>query len=269
MDTMQRVFEHYNEALEYFPNDNIVGIFLQGSQNYHLDTEFSDVDTKLIVTPTLDEICFNRAPHSTTHVRANDEHIDFKDVRLMLQTFRKQNLNFLEILFTDYKVINPKYVDIWNTLIEHREDIAHYNPYLAIRAMKGVALEKFHAMEHRYPAKIAIIDKYGYDGKQLSHLVRVEEYLQRYITGETYKECLISKIPDYLIDLKLNKYGLDEARVIANKTITHIDEICAPYTKDSKWNTSNKEVEELLDWAQGSIIKRSLSNELIKSFEVM
>ena len=102
---MQRVFDHYNEALEYFPKNNIVGIFLQGSQNYRLETEFSDVDTKLMVTPTLDEICFNRAPHSTTHVRANDEHIDFKDIRLMLQTFRKQNLNFLEILFTDYKVI--------------------------------------------------------------------------------------------------------------------------------------------------------------------
>lgn len=269
MDTMQRVFEHYNEALEYFPKDNIVGIFLQGSQNYHLDTEFSDVDTKLVVTPTLDGICFNRAPHSTTHVRANDEHIDFKDIRLMLQTFRKQNLNFLEILFTDYKVINPKYADIWDTLVEHREDIAHYNPYLAVKAMKGVALEKFHAMEHHYPAKELVLAQYGYDGKQLSHLVRVEEYLQRYIAGETYKECLISKIPDYLIDLKLNKYGLDEARVIADKTIAHIDEICAPYTKDSEWNTPNKEVEDLLDWAQGTTIKRSLSNELIKSFEAM
>ena len=27
------------------PKDNIVGIFLQGSQNYGLDTENSDIDT--------------------------------------------------------------------------------------------------------------------------------------------------------------------------------------------------------------------------------
>ena len=28
---MKRLQEHYNEALEHFPEDQIVGIFLQGS----------------------------------------------------------------------------------------------------------------------------------------------------------------------------------------------------------------------------------------------
>lgn len=269
MDTMQRVFEHYDEALEYFPKDNIVGIFLQGSQNYHLDTEFSDVDTKLVVTPTLDEICFNRAPHSTTHVRANDEHIDFKDIRLMLQTFRKQNLNFLEILFTDYKIINSKYADIWDTLVEHREDIAHYNPYLAIKAMKGVALEKFHAMEHHYPAKELVLAQYGYDPKQLHHLLRIESFLRRYIENYTYEECMLPSDDEYLKEVKLGKYNLTDARIVADQAMTAIEQLCSPFTKETYWNKSNQEVEELLDWAQGSIIKRSLSNELIQSFEVM
>ena len=31
---MDRVREHYNEALERFPEDRIVGIFYQGSGNY-------------------------------------------------------------------------------------------------------------------------------------------------------------------------------------------------------------------------------------------
>jgi predicted nucleotidyltransferase len=106
---MDRLKEHYNEALEYFPEDRIVGVFYQGSGNYGLDYEGSDVDTKLIVTPTLDDIIFVRKPVSTTHVRDNDEHIDFKDIRLMFQTFRKCNLNFTEILFTKYKVVNPLY----------------------------------------------------------------------------------------------------------------------------------------------------------------
>ena len=33
----EKVHDHYMEAREYFPNDSIVGIFLQGSQNYGLD----------------------------------------------------------------------------------------------------------------------------------------------------------------------------------------------------------------------------------------
>ena len=118
MEIKERLMEHYEEALQYFPEDQIVGIFLQGSQNYGLDTMNSDVDTKLIVVPSFKDICLNRKPVSTTHVRANNEHIDFKDVRLYMETFRKQNLNFLEILFTDYCWINPMYVEQWMRLVE-------------------------------------------------------------------------------------------------------------------------------------------------------
>ena len=95
-----RVWDHYKEASDYFDDNQIVGCFLQGSQNYQLDLPSSDVDTKLIVVPSFKDIALNRKPVSTTHIRANEEHTDFKDIRLYMETFRKQNLNFLEILFT-------------------------------------------------------------------------------------------------------------------------------------------------------------------------
>ena len=57
---MKRLQDHYDEALQYFPEDRIVGVFLQGSQNYGLDYEGSDVDTKLIVVPTFKDICLNK-----------------------------------------------------------------------------------------------------------------------------------------------------------------------------------------------------------------
>ena len=195
---MARVKGHYDEALNYFPKEQIVGVFLQGSQNYKLDIEGSDVDTKLILVPSFKDIALNKKPVSTTHVRANDEHTDWKDIRLYMETFRKQNLNFLEILFTDYYIINPLYEEQWNRLIEAREEIAHMNPYRAVKSMKGVAMEKWHAMEHPYPSKVDVLAKYGYDPKQLHHLFRVEEYLTRYINGETYKDCLIPKETEYL-----------------------------------------------------------------------
>ena len=98
---MDRVREHYNEALEYFPEDRIVGIFYQGSGNYGLDYEGSDVDTKLIVTPTFEDIAMNKKAVSTTHIRENEEHIDFKDIRLYIQTFRKQIRNRFKILYRE------------------------------------------------------------------------------------------------------------------------------------------------------------------------
>lgn len=183
LSTMQRVQEHLDEALTHFRKDQIVGIFLQGSQNYGLDTPLSDVDTKLIVVPSFKDIAMNRKPVSTTHVRANEEHTDWKDIRLYIQTFRKQNLNFLEILYTEFTIVNPIYEKQWNRLLESREAITHFNPYRSVQSMKGIALEKYHAMEHEYPSKVEILKKYGYDPKQLHHLVRVEDYLSRYIAG--------------------------------------------------------------------------------------
>lgn len=261
---MDRLQEHYAEALEYFPEDRIVGIFLQGSQNYGLQVPNSDVDTKLIVVPTFEEIAFNKKPHSTTHVRANDEHIDFKDIRLMLGTFRKQNLNFLEILFTEYKIINPRYAEQWSRLEAEAEAIAHFNRFAAIKAMKGVAMEKYHAMEHRYPAKIEIIDRMGYDPKQLHHLLRVEDYLERYINGESYAACLKPTDPEYLRAVKLGCHDLETARKLADQAMEHINAMCAPYDKDHEWNSNDKQVDALLDDVQRNIMRDALKVELFE-----
>lgn len=263
--TMERLVEHYNEALQYFPEDRIVGIFLQGSQNYGLDLPGSDVDTKLIVVPTFEDICLNRKPVSTTHIRANEEHIDFKDVRLYMETFRKQNLNFLEILFTPYSIINPMYADEWNRLVEAREFIARMNPHRAVKSMKGIALEKYHAMEHRYPSKIDIIDRMGYDPKQLHHLVRVDEYLERYIAGEPYANCLSPSplMKDYLLAIKRGEYDLARARIVADNYIDHVEKMADQFCKE------NPEHEEgwcrgLLEDVSYNIMKIATEYELMK-----
>lgn len=223
---MDRLHEHYEEALKYFPEKQIVGIFLQGSQNYGLDYEGSDVDTKLIVVPSVEDLIFNKPPVSTTHIRDNNEHIDFKDVRLYMQTFRKQNLNFMEILFTPYKIVNPAYEYYWNRLERHREEITHYDPKQAIKSMRGIAKEKYFAMEHRYPSKVEVIDKYGYDFKQLHHLLRVKEYIERYVMGDPYEDCLHSKQADYLFKIKTEPLSLEEARALADAAIASIDKTC-------------------------------------------
>lgn len=266
---MEQVKRHYDEACKLFPEDRIVGVFLQGSQNYGLDYEGSDIDTKCIVLPTLDDLIFNRKPVSTTHVLPNEEHLDLKDVRLYFQTFRKQNLNFMEILFTKYKIVNPLYELYWNRLIENNEQIAHYNPVGAVKTMKGIAMEKYHAMEHRYPSKVDIIDKWGYDGKQLHHLIRVQEYLNRYIKGEKYADCLISNMSDYLRKIKtLTENGfyfnLEQARMLANgqlnMVIVEADRFAAAHADDPV----DAEVDKLLDKVQESIMRLGIILDLEK-----
>ena len=260
---MDRVHEHAKEAATLVPEKHIVGVFLQGSQNYGLDYEGSDIDTKCIVTPTFKEIALASKPLSTTYIRPNDEHIDLKDIRLYIQTFRKQNLNFLEILYTPYFVMpNNCYRPYWELLVEMREGITHYDRVRSVKSMMGIASEKYHAMEHHYPSRMPWIEKYGYDPKQLHHLLRVAEYLDRYIAGEPYGDCLISKQPEYLQDVKMGYYNLEKAREIANKTYADIHEKCDEFVEAHKNDFMSKSIDLLLDEVAYKIMKESVVQDL-------
>ena len=262
---IKRVQDHYDESLQYFQEDQIVGCFLQGSQNYDLQLPDSDVDTKLIVLPTFRDIALASKPISTTHIRANDEHTDWKDIRLYMETFRKQNLNFLEILFTDYKIIHPDYEPYWFMLHCDRELIARMNPYRAVKSMQGIAKEKYHAMEHRYPSKADIIDKYGYDGKQVHHLLRVDDYLGRYIAGERYADCLHPtpiKIPRMMDYKLLYKISLEEAREEAREVLAHIDSMAEEFCAEVE-EKEDPACRELLQEISYLIMRESMKKEII------
>ena len=107
---MARMREHLVPVLEHC-RGGWVGLFLQGSQNYNLDYEGSDIDTKAIMLPSFSDFVLNAKPLSTTHIMENNEHVDFKDIRLMFDCIKKQNVNFVEILFTPYSIIYPATMD--------------------------------------------------------------------------------------------------------------------------------------------------------------
>jgi hypothetical protein len=185
-----------------------------------------------------------------------------KDIRKYCECFRKQNLNFLEILFTDYKVINSYYANQWNRLIEAREQIARMNPYRAVRSMYGIAGEKYHAMCHPYPSKMDIIEKYGYDGKQVSHLLRVEDYLERYIAGESYEACLRptpSKV-DEIMAYKLQQIPLEVAQLRAEVVYVHCLHMKDMFCNSHKEH-EDEEVRALLEDVQCNIMKISVKEE--------
>lgn len=258
---MDRVREHYNEALEHFPEDRIVCLVLQGSQNYGLETMYSDVDTKLILTPTFEDIAMNRQPISTTHIRADNSHTDWKDIRLMLKTFRNCNLNFLEILFSPYCIVNPLYAEEWNRLIDDNELIANYDPYKAVKTMRGLARRKYEQMEHESPSHHDDIAEYGYSPKELHHLLRIEEYIERYISGEFYADCLHTKKAAYLRSVKLEPFHLDVARIIANAAIEHIDKMYDDFIAKNDIEI-NHDVDYLLDDVQYNIMKIAIKKEI-------
>lgn len=261
---MSRVQEHYDEAIEMYGQNRVVGVFYQGSGNYGLDYAGSDVDTKCVILPTLDELANGDAPVSVTHIRENDEHIDFKDIRIMLQVFAKHNANFLEILYTDYCIVNPVYKCEWEEIIDMRDEISDGNPVDTVRSLYGIASEKFHALEHPYPSRMDWISRFGYDPKQLHHLVRLQQVLGRYKNNLKFGECLEAFNADYLVEVKIGKYNLEEARDVAKKAMDSISRMRQDFidsiTDDKmlRFKDLSKGTEHTLDTIKAKLIKKGI-----------
>lgn len=117
--------------------------------------------------------------------------------------------------------------------MQEREAVVRYFPWYAVKTMKGVAMEKYHAIEHEYPSKVDIIRKYGYDGKPLHHLVRLMDFILRYVGGEKYEQCLQPQNPMYLKMLKCQgALTLEEARWLAKTTLDTIVTLADDFARE-------------------------------------
>lgn len=230
---MARLQEHYDFLVN--KGHEVVGVFLQGSQNYGLDlytSEYvSDIDSKAIILPSFDDFVYNRKAFSHTYILDNEEHIDTKDVRVMCEMWIKENISYIELLYTNFSIINPEYYDIVNALLKYKDKIVDINRNQFLRCIMGMATEKRKALTHPYPTIIEKINKFGYDPKQLHHLARLKEFIQRYVSGEPIEKCYKTKQKEYLLNLKLGKdkngvlLPLSEAEILADKLNNEIKTI--------------------------------------------
>jgi predicted nucleotidyltransferase len=258
----QRLHEHLLYYTENYEEDWFV-ICLYGSQNYGIYDVTSDIDSRILVVPSLEDIALNRKPIShTLKMPDNGEHIDCKDVREYLKILRKSNLNFVEILFTSYYIVNNKYYDLWNRLLENAEDIANINPYAAVSCIKGMANQKYRAMFLESPVHIAKIKEFGYDPKQLSHLFRIRYFLRRYVEGKPYKDCIYPKNKcdrNVFLECKRNGWGLnkEEAKIRADAAMEDIMTLADTFQKICP-NRNDLKAEKLLDEISCDLIRRSI-----------
>ena len=127
--------------------------------------------------------------------------------------------------------------------------------------MAGHALEKYKRLSWAYPSRAEIVQKYGYDPKQLTHLLRIEDFLERYIAEEPYEDCIIPENLEKLREIKKGVYSLDEANKIADAAFMHITKMRDDYCLTHK-NKYNPLVEDLFRSVQYEIIKIAIKEEL-------
>lgn len=177
-NVMERVQKHYDKAIEHYGAGAVLGVFCYGSWNYNTALENSDVDTKCILVPNLYSLAIK--PYEVKHLHIDDEVCECMSIMHMVTNWKKQNINFVEIMFTDYCIINPLYQEVWYGYFskEMRERIARYDIAAAVKSMSHQAL---HTM-HQDPT----------DLKKLMNTARIANTLANLVTNRdrSYKDII-------------------------------------------------------------------------------
>lgn len=232
---------------------------LQGSQNYGLATENSDVDTRLLVMPSFKELALNKQPTSETRVMKDESHLDVKDLRLYVDTLKKQNMNFVEMLFTDYYVVNSLFEDDWMKLVNRREEVARYDRKRTMLSMCGIAKNKMTALERGNT--VGFREDLGYDPKQFYQLDRILEFLERYDKdNESYADMMRSARREELLSWKSGVLTFDEMAPLATEMYKNVQKYFYKY--DWMKSEPNKELDELFDEVKMGMMKTYLKEVL-------
>ena len=255
-----RLEEHLNEAIAANSIYDWFVIASNGSVNYGLDNENSDIDSKLLVVPSLCDLVFNKRNNHLHVMSDNEEHVEVKDIAIYMKTILKQNINFVETLFAKCVIVNPKYQNFWDILQENRERIARYDTKRAVDCMLGMMKQKHIAMTKPTPGRQESIDKIGYDTKSYHHLLRLYYFLNHYLNGMSYEDCLIMRNMDeqtILMAAKKGIYSLKLAIHDADLKIKMAENIITDYMFNID-ESEQKYIEGLIDGVVYGVIEMAV-----------
>lgn len=267
----KRLKEHLDEALQNPKIHDWFMIAVNGSYNYNMDTPQSDIDSKLLVIPSLEQLVNGKSLNYLHCMSDNGEHVEVKDIRHYFTTMLKQNINFVETLYAQVWIINPVYMRLFHYLFEMRDVISGCNPIATIHCIQGTAYQKYKQMLQSSPARAAEIENYGFDRKSLHHLVRCVFFGEYYMEGTSYQECLqnndVPNIRRMIMNLKtttvLNReYAINIAEDMLNGFDKKVDSYLTtikPFQKD--FSALSADVKDFLDTLAFEIIKQSIAKE--------
>lgn len=274
----EKILNDLNYKLDYMrenhPNLNIVAIFLQGSQNYGLDDENSDIDTKAFCIPDLARLIEGKKMVSHIYVLPDNSHIEVKDIRLLPELLQKQNPSYLEILSTDYYLLSDEKngQEFMNILRKYKKDIFKRN-FRLVQSIKGTFYAEKEQIYKRRPGNEEMFDKYGCDVKSLSHMYRMIYLLGGIREGKSIDELFM--IPE---NFKGENFRIELMNVKRGKNIetalnfvgeaTHLMEVMCLDLKFAYENdNSSRATYSKLDDIDKSVFKnlRKDINNLIKN----
>ena len=170
----------------------VYAIAFKGSQNYNLADSESDVDANLVFIPSLSDLRTS-AKYKFTF---DTGEVTCHNIYQFAEIVAKGNPQWIEICHTDYVIGDL-------SLFKHYQ----LNP----SALKGMVMEKVTAFSKLYPSRAKYIEQFGYDPKQLHHIIRLYDSL--YTGNPVFKYFNADR--DWMLDIKRGRIPATLAEAIS------------------------------------------------------
>ena len=223
-DIDERIKKHLAVVQEKY-GDRVVFISAVGSMNYGLFTETSDVDTKAVILPTYEEIVLKK-PESVT-LQIDDEQCSVKDLRVYINELKKQGINVLETLVTNYYLVNGKFLNQIELLRSWAEEICHYDENKFLSSAIGATRPYVKRWNISYKNYLEYDDDVNLDYKAAYNIVRLHNTIHAYIQGMKFKEainCGTSLDRDLLLRIKYGYLGPEGTRSLVSNVMKDLPE---------------------------------------------
>ena len=195
--------QEYKEHIES-EGLTVYAIALKGSQNYNLSDEESDIDANIVFIPTLDQL---RKNYKTKFTFDTGE-VTCHNIYAFASIVAKGNPQWVEVCNTPYVI----------------GDLSYFSKYeVNPSALKGMVMEKVTAFSKLYPSRAKYVEEFGYDPKQLHHIIRLYSCLLH--NDPVYK--YYGEARELMLDIKRGRFpeSLEEAEKLRDQYIELINGI--------------------------------------------
>ena len=162
------------EIKKQIGEDRLFGIFVIGPALYGIAEVTEQIKTIAGYIPTEDDLYFS-TPQRKDFVHADGSVTLLTDLRCLLSLFKEQDINIMESIFSDYRIINPRYEeDYIKYILNNKEVIFKYEPYRRI--------------DNAIARGLVAIDK-----KNFVEAARIRFACEEYVNGTSIADCICLK----------------------------------------------------------------------------
>lgn len=179
---MEKIYE-IQEEIEEKCKRNVLLCTLQGSQNYNLNDEKSDIDVKVFVMPNFNDL-YNCDKISKTYETKYGK-AEVKDIRLLPELIKKMNPTYLEVLATKYFIVDEDFYFIFKEMQKHLQEVIDSRKKPFFRAILGSI---------QCEMKNLVQTDGTYKTKDFGHILRLYEMFKKMATnGCSFEEALYNE----------------------------------------------------------------------------